>query len=89
MPSRIENSPYTVYECAEMGIPFIAARVGGVPDLVLAADHAEALFEPTTDALLGRLVAALTLGVYPARPTLQADLNEQVPPTPHDTFACE
>jgi glycosyltransferase involved in cell wall biosynthesis len=78
MPSRIENSPYTVYECAEMGIPFVASRVGGVPDLVLPEDHAEALFEPTTDALLGRLVAALTNGVYPARPKFQADLNEQV-----------
>ena len=78
MRSRIENSPYTVYECAEMGIPFVATRVGGVPDLVLPEDHGEALFEPNTDALLGRLVAALTHGVYPARPKFQANLNEQV-----------
>jgi hypothetical protein len=33
MPSRIENSPYTVYECAELGIPFIAASVAGAVQL--------------------------------------------------------
>ena len=24
MPSRIENSPYTIYECSQLGIPFLA-----------------------------------------------------------------
>ena len=40
-----------VYECAELGIPFIAASVGGVPDLVHAEDHEEALFEPTVGGM--------------------------------------
>jgi len=78
IPSRIENSPYTVYECAELGIPFIASSVGGVPDLVLTEDHSEALFDPTLDALVGRLSKALADGVRPARPAFGANLNEQV-----------
>eukprot|EP00899_Mesostigma_viride_P028429 jgi/Mesvir1/8771/Mv02685-RA.3 len=76
MPSRIENSPYTVYECAEMGIPFIASAVGGVADLVLAEDHPHALFPPTLEALFERLVTALTTGVRPARPSVDAHRNE-------------
>ena len=67
-----------MYECAELGIPFIASRVGGVPDLVHPEDHAEALFEPSLDALVGRLVKALSTGVHPVRPRFQANHNEQV-----------
>ncbi|KAK3260739.1 hypothetical protein CYMTET_30320 [Cymbomonas tetramitiformis] len=78
MPSRIENSPYTVYECAELGIPFIASNVGGVADLLDPRDHAEVLFQPTLDALVARLVSALANGVIPARPKVAANLNELV-----------
>jgi len=78
MPSRIENSPYTVLECAELGIPFLASSVGGVPDLVHPDDHSLVLFEPTTDVLVGRLVSALSKGVPTARPRFGADQNEQV-----------
>jgi len=77
MPSRIENSPYVVYECAELGIPFVASNVGGVPDLVHPDDHALALIPPTVDALVDALANALKHGQRAARPRVQAERNER------------
>ena len=34
MPSRAESFPYVLLEAAAAGIPFIATRVGGVPEMV-------------------------------------------------------
>lgn len=34
LPSITDNSPFTVYECLNMGIPFIASKTGGIPELV-------------------------------------------------------
>ncbi len=56
MPSLIENYPFTVLECAANGIPFLAANVGGIPEIV--ADHGlqEALlFDPTPHALRDKI----------------------------------
>eukprot|EP00192_Tetraselmis_astigmatica_P010256 CAMPEP_0117676914 /NCGR_PEP_ID=MMETSP0804-20121206/16465_1 /TAXON_ID=1074897 /ORGANISM="Tetraselmis astigmatica, Strain CCMP880" /LENGTH=833 /DNA_ID=CAMNT_0005486161 /DNA_START=169 /DNA_END=2670 /DNA_ORIENTATION=+ len=78
MPSRIENSPYTVYECAEKGIPFLASDVGGVRDLIHQEDHPLALFSPTTEELVAKLAAALTEGVVNARPRVAAFDNEAI-----------
>ena len=54
MPSLQENSPNTVYECLEQGIPFIASNVGGVPELIAPDDHARVLFEPTRRGARGK-----------------------------------
>ena len=78
MPSRIENSPYTIYECAHARIPFVATSVGGIPDLVHPDDHSFALFEATREALVRKLVEALRDGVAPARPSIDAAANERV-----------
>ena len=78
MPSRIENSPYTVYECAEKGIPFVASDVGGIRDLLLEEDHDKALFEPEVGSLTLRLAKALSDGVYNARPRVAAYDNEAI-----------
>ncbi|GAQ86323.1 hypothetical protein KFL_002820190 [Klebsormidium nitens] len=76
MPSKVENSPYTVYECAELGIPFVAADVGGISDLIHPSDRPHALFEPTVQSLVDRLSRALLDGVRPARPAVDAAANE-------------
>jgi glycosyltransferase involved in cell wall biosynthesis len=55
MPSLGENSPNTVYECLEHGIPFIASNVGGIPELIAAEDRARVLFEPTPRGLAAAL----------------------------------
>lgn len=34
IPSLMDNSPCTIVECLERGIPFIATSVGGIPELV-------------------------------------------------------
>jgi glycosyltransferase involved in cell wall biosynthesis len=69
MPSLEDNSPSTVYECLELGIPFIASSVGGTAELVDAGDRARVLFEPTEDAIAAALRRALTHsdGLRPAR----------------------
>ena len=70
IPSLLENSPYAVVECIERGIPFLAARVGGLPELVAPDDRPRVLFEPTPSALAASLrdVLARRDGVAPVRP---------------------
>ncbi|UPR01444.1 glycosyltransferase [Chloropicon primus] len=89
MPSRIENSPYTIYECAHARIPFVATDVGGIPDLVHKDDHGLALFEPTKDALVAKLVQVLRGGIRPARPSIDAEENERVWLKWHQSLAKE
>lgn len=70
MPSLLDNSPNTVSECVEHGIPFLAARTGGIPELVAEEDRDRVLFEPTAEALATALRHALgnPEGVAPAQP---------------------
>ena len=70
MPSLLDNSPNTVAECVEHGIPLLAARTGGIPELVAESDRERVLFEPTTAGLAEALRRALESaeGVAPARP---------------------
>jgi glycosyltransferase involved in cell wall biosynthesis len=70
MPSLLDNSPNTVSECIEQGIPFVATATGGIPELVAADDQARVLCAPTADdlaAALGRVLASEN-GFLPARP---------------------
>eukprot|EP00951_Prasinocladus_malaysianus_P049755 scaffold673302_cov45-Prasinocladus_malaysianus.AAC.1 len=89
MPSRIENSPYTVYECAEKGIPFIASDVGGVADLIHPDDHQAALFQPDTASLAAKLADVLKNGIYNARPRVSANANEAIWQAWHEHIARE
>jgi O-antigen biosynthesis protein len=69
MPSLIDNSPCTVQECIEEGIPFIASDRGGGKELIAAEDRKRITFTPTRHALvqlLSRVIAAS--GVELARP---------------------
>jgi glycosyltransferase involved in cell wall biosynthesis len=70
MPSLADNSPNTVYECLERGIPFIASDKGGTPELIAPADHARVLFEPTPEGVQAALRRVLEGGdaLQPARP---------------------
>ena len=60
MPTLQDNSPNTVYECLELGIPFIASNVGGIPELIASADRARVLFEPTPEGVEDALRHALS-----------------------------
>jgi glycosyltransferase involved in cell wall biosynthesis len=70
IPSLGDNSPNTVYECLEHGIPFIAGNVGGIPELVDPADRDGVLVEPTPDGIADALRRLLSedRALRPARP---------------------
>src|SRR5262249_59235080 len=51
IPSLVDNCPYVVIESIENRIPFVAARTGGIPDMV----DPRATFEPSPVALSERL----------------------------------
>jgi glycosyltransferase involved in cell wall biosynthesis len=53
MASLADNSPFTVIECATNGIPFVASRVGGIPELLADPEtRKRLLFEPNPRDLL-------------------------------------
>jgi len=70
MASPADNSPCTVYEALSWGIPFLAANVGGVPELVHPDDHSRVLFDSTTDGLSASLRGALDQGGWVAAPAV-------------------
>ncbi len=67
LPSRVDNSPYTVYECLENGVPFIASDVGGISELIHEEDRERALVGGGAKALAERMIQALSEGIAPAR----------------------
>lgn len=71
--SPVDNSPCTVYEALAWGIPFLATRTGGVPELIDEADQEHVLFEGTTEALCTSLRDALDAGGWIAAPSQSQD----------------
>ena len=69
MASPADNSPCTVYEALSWGIPFLASRVGGVPELVHESHQERVLFECTTESLCESLLVALNVGGWVAAPS--------------------
>jgi glycosyltransferase involved in cell wall biosynthesis len=67
MPTLRDNSPNTVYECLEHGIPFIASDVGGIPELIDPDERSRVLFEPTPEGVEAALRRALADGVRAVR----------------------
>ena len=58
IPSRAESLPYVVLEAAAAGMPIIATRVGGIPEIF--GPHAKHLIAPDdTTALAAAIAAAL------------------------------
>lgn len=68
VPSLLDNSPNTVYECIEFGIPFICSHSGGTGELVHADDAGFATFNPTPKELAERLRALLADRQPPRHP---------------------
>ncbi|HWW75244.1 MAG TPA: glycosyltransferase, partial [Pyrinomonadaceae bacterium] len=69
MASPVDNSPCTVYEALAWGIPFLAARTGGVPELIKEEHQSRVLFDCTPEALRDSLLAALDSGGWVAAPS--------------------
>jgi glycosyltransferase involved in cell wall biosynthesis len=75
MASPVDNSPCTVYEAIEWGVPFIAARTGGIPELLHADDHETHLFDYTVESLARTLLQAVDSGHAAARPAILPSEN--------------
>jgi glycosyltransferase involved in cell wall biosynthesis len=77
MPSLLDNSPNTVSECIEQGIPFIATATGGIAELVAEDDRGRVLCKPASGDLAAALGRALTSrpGFAPARPAQSARVS--------------
>ena len=68
MPSLLDNSPNTVSECIERGIPFGTTQVGGIPELIAEHDRERVLAEPTA----ADLARALRQGLQDFEPAAPA-----------------
>lgn len=61
-----DNSPCTVYEALAAGIPFLAARTGGIPELV--AEGEKVLFDHSIEGLRAALLDAIEHGGWIVTP---------------------
>jgi glycosyltransferase involved in cell wall biosynthesis len=59
LPSLVENYANALIECLVNGIPFLASRAGGMPEIVPQALHSHLLFEPNVPDLVRCLTAYL------------------------------
>jgi glycosyltransferase involved in cell wall biosynthesis/GT2 family glycosyltransferase len=76
MPSFVENSPYTVLECLDRRIPFVATRVGGVAELIDPEYLQVACVAPDHRQLAEGIARKLDEGAVPIRPARrQAETN--------------
>jgi glycosyltransferase involved in cell wall biosynthesis len=66
--SPADNSPCTIYEALAYRIPFVAARTGGIPELIDPEDGGAVLFDYDSEALAAKLRQAIEKGLVPARP---------------------
>ncbi len=72
MASPVDNSPCTVYEALQFGIPFIAARTGGIPELMQTEGREAHLFDYSIAGLTDKLREVLENGITTARAALSA-----------------
>jgi len=74
LPSRIDNLPYTVLECLEAGIPFLASNTGGIPEMIRDDDQDAVLFDLTPASIAGHLQRALLMGARSVKPRVAFEL---------------
>jgi glycosyltransferase involved in cell wall biosynthesis len=58
VPSRGDSMPYVVIEAAAAGIPMVAAKVGGIPEIF--GPHTDALFAPN---MVGAIADAIEIAL--------------------------
>jgi len=68
IPSQVDNSPCTVQECLQEGIPFLASDRGGIPELVHPDDLARVTSPLRVPRFAARLQEILERGQEAARP---------------------
>jgi glycosyltransferase involved in cell wall biosynthesis len=76
MASPVDNSPCTVYEALRFGLPFIAARTGGIPELIHADDQKQYLFDYSVESLSKALQRVISGGTGVVRPSIPVAENQ-------------
>jgi O-antigen biosynthesis protein len=77
VPSLVDNSPCVIYELLRLGLPFIAASTGGIPELIDESDQSRLLFQPTESALAAKISEVLNSdGWAPGRSRLESSQVE-------------
>jgi glycosyltransferase involved in cell wall biosynthesis/GT2 family glycosyltransferase len=73
VPSLVDNSPCVIYESLRLGLPFIAASTGGIPELIDEGDRSRLLFPPTAPALAAKISEVLDAKEWaPGRPRFES-----------------
>lgn len=67
MPGLEDNSPSTILECLEAGVPFIACDSGGAAELLDEESQKSNLFGPSVNEFSAKLLKVLSVGVSTAR----------------------
>jgi glycosyltransferase involved in cell wall biosynthesis len=75
IPSIVENYPNTVLECLAFEVPFLASRVGSIPEQIHPDDVDRVCFDPTPRRLAERLQRVLREGHAPARLSFDPEQN--------------
>jgi glycosyltransferase involved in cell wall biosynthesis len=76
MPSPEDNSPSTILECIDEGVPFIACSGSGGEELIDERSRKINLFEPTVEGLCAKILETFERGGFVARPSFdQAQLR--------------
>ncbi len=77
IPSIVENYPNTVLECLACQVPFLASRVGGIPEQIHPDDIESVCFDPTPRHLAERLKRVLREGHATARLSFDPEQNSR------------
>lgn len=69
IPSLSETMGYTLCECMESGLPFLASRIPAFQELVAESCHQDVFFDETTEALAQKIKQTLSSGFKPVKST--------------------
>ncbi|KNC77816.1 hypothetical protein SARC_09736 [Sphaeroforma arctica JP610] len=69
LPTLADTFPYSVLESIYHGLPFVASRIGGIPEMLHPVSQEEHLFEAgNAEALAAKMSNVLNRGIEPAVP---------------------
>jgi len=69
IPSRMDNSPFCVYECLLLNKMFVSSNVGGIPEIISEEYHKKCLFEPDSISLANKLKEVISQNSFdPPKP---------------------
>jgi glycosyltransferase involved in cell wall biosynthesis len=83
MPSRSENLPYALLEAGMAGLPVIASRVGGIPEVIQNSINGTLIPPEDEDVLLSSLI------LYAENARMRDRLGKELEKTVEEKFSLE